>query len=525
MSSVLDLESSSSLGSSGTRAERSRSMDLASSLVSGPKSVVVYVETKPLHGIDSLEFVLWDPYLNELELPYPDKSRLGLSPGNMYEGAIETARGLWESKPLAGFGRLTVRKGKFTYLDRFLVEPGDSVRIRLDFTTAQVLFSGPAAEKFRLQYQLALAHENYRYDRNPTMFTYTSDFWGYSEKDSLLIRDAQRNHNSIRRKMEYISSGQSGLDYLKRLFQEPIAEHPGFAILDSYQGKVSEEFLDILLADLIGKLNFERMSRFSTYYLEDSAHREFFREEVQTLPILVLPGVEHSVFYPEFVYQQQAIISALTQTPFSQLATKLPAAIRDLVFAKFIVKNYRRFKDSNKQFELAMSQIQTPWLLEEIQRLYAAQRIGGPISELPLVDVNGEEVSLRDLKGKTLFISFWLPGCQASSGAYEALIKPVQDALAEVEDLQFLYVSRDKNPERFAQNVKSGVYSDPNSLNLNAPGETNPFMDHYRIQAFPTFMIVDDQGYVQNIGNIPDKVQELSDYLRSFSKTHSSTPH
>ncbi|WP_425637930.1 TlpA family protein disulfide reductase [Algoriphagus yeomjeoni] len=479
--------------------------------------VVVYVETKRIESVDSMLFQLWDPYLNENDLPLPEVAQLNLSQGTMYDGSRATMRGQWESKPISGYGRLSLRFNKFTYLDRFLVEPGDSVRIRLDFVNARMLFSGPAAKKFRVQYELANAYENYRYDQNPTMFTGDSDYWGYSTEDSLSILNIKNQQSSIRRKMEFVSPGPVGLSHLENIFSMDISSHPGFDILDFYQGKVGEDFLEILRADLIGRLHFDQVFKFSTYYMEDSSHREFFQEKILGKNIPIPAAAKYSAYFPEYIYQKLAIESALSKEPFRHLLGHLPQEVLDQVYAIYIIKNYRLFKNSNRQFELALDQIQTPWVKEEINRLYSAQGIGQTISEIPLVDRQGNEISLNSLQGKTLLISFWLPGCQFSSNAYQSLIKPTEQYFTEDEDIEFVYISHDRLPERWNNNIESGNYSTEESLNLNAPGPPHPFMEYYNIRYFPTFMVVDKDGTVQNIGNIPDSSEELIHYLESIN--------
>jgi hypothetical protein len=478
-------------------------------------TVVVYIETKRVPALDSLEFRVWNHYLNERDLPLPDVDQLILTPGSMYDGSRETARGQWESGTLSGYGRLTLRFDRFKYFDRFLVEPGDSVRVHLDFENVRALFSGPAAEKFRCQYELALAYENYRYDRNPTMFTTRTDYWGYSESDSLRILEIRENASSIRRKMEFISPGEKGLQHLDQVFSLDVSAHPGFRILDYYKDRLDSGFLSILRADLTGRILLDRINKFSTYYHEDESHRRFFEEHIVGKTHDIPEGAEYSAYYPEYLYQRLAVISALTREPFRKLLEGLPEEIHDQVYTKYIFKNYRGFKDSNRQFELALAEVSNLGLLEELGRLYSAQRIEEQITSLPLTDREGNKLSLSALQGKVLLVSFWLPGCQASSEGYKSLIRPVEDHLRSNDRVSFVYVSHDSDSVRWHQNISSGNYATPESLNLNADYPDHPFLRHYNIRYFPTYMVIDPRGAVQNIGNIPDTSEGLIRYLEA----------
>ncbi|WP_026970231.1 TlpA family protein disulfide reductase [Algoriphagus terrigena] len=485
--------------------------------------VVVYVETRRVPALDSLEFRLWNPYLNERDLPLPEVDQLLLQPGSMFDGSRETARGQWESGTLSGYGRLTLRFDRFEYLDRFLVEPGDSVRVRLDFENARALFSGPAADKFRCQYELANAYENYRYDQNPTMFTQQSDYWGYSDTDSLSILEIRGRESSIRRRMEFISPGEKGLHHLENIFSMDVFSHPGFEVLEHYENKLDPDFLAVLRADLVGRIYHDQIVKFSTYYQEDEAHLKFFEANIADTAHEIPRGAGHSAYYPEYLYQKLAVVSALTKEPFRNLLGGLPEDIHDQVYAKYIFKNYRRFKDSNRQFELAMGQVRNPLLLEELGRLYSAQRIGERIASIPLTDREGNELSLTELEGKVLLVSFWLPGCQASSEGYKSLIHPVEEYFSGDDEISFVYVSHDSNLGRWSQNIASGDYATSQSLNLNASYQDHPFLDYYNIRYFPTYMVVDAQGNVQNIGNIPKTPDGLIQYLKATMADSSST--
>jgi hypothetical protein len=498
---------------------------LSGSLIDTDSSgkVVIYIETRRVPALDSLEFRLWNPYLNERDLPLPEVNQLFLQPGSMYDGSRETARGQWESGVLAGYGRLTLRFDRFEYFDRFLVEPGDSVRVRLDFENTRVLFSGPAADKFRCQYELANAYENYRYDQNPTMYTQNSDYWGYSESDSISILEIRRKESSIRRKMDFISPGEKGLNHLEDVFSMNVFSHPGFGVLERYQDRLDPDFLAVLRADLIGRIYHDQVIKFSTYYKEDGAHWKFFEEHIVGTAHEIPPGAGYSAYYPEYLYQKLAVVSALTKEPFRKLLTGLPEDIHDQVYAKYIFKNYRRFKDSNRQFELAMEQVSSPLLLEELGRLYSAQRIGDRITSIPLTDREGNELSLTELEGKVLLISFWLPGCQASSEGYKSLIHPVEEYFKGNEGINFVYVSHDRNPDRWHQNIASGDYASFASLNLNAPYKDHPFLEYYNIRYFPSYMVVDAEGNVRNIGDIPKTPDGLIRYLKATMAESSST--
>ncbi|SFT42171.1 hypothetical protein SAMN04489724_0683 [Algoriphagus locisalis] len=488
---------------------------------------VIYVETLSLEPMDSLEFRLWDPYLNERGFPKPEVAYVQLSPGNLFEGSRGAQVGQWKSPPLAGYSRVTIRNNRFIYLDRFLVQPGDSVRIRLDFQTANVLFSGPSEDKFLIQYELALALENERYHQSPVMFTSKPDFWGYSEEDSLLIARVKSTKSSITRSMEYISPGESALTYLQKAFDRDISAHPAFGIINRYRGKLPLEFLNVLEADVQGKLLYDQIADF--LYLRggkdsEEAYRKLFEEQILENTPLVPDGAGLSAYYPDFLYHRLVIISNLENIPLAELLPSVPASVRDQVDAKYIVKNYRRFSDSNQQFENALARMKTPWVRKLVSALYHAQRIGEPLVEIPLMTVEGKPYILKQEPGKVRFIHFWLTGCEASSRQYQNLLAPVIDFYRNDPEVEFVFIASSRSEERWLEELRSGDYADGSSLNLNAPGTSHPFLAHYNIHAYPTRMVVGMDGTVASLGNIPRSPEGLIEYIESLKKENLLTP-
>ena len=285
---------------------------------------VIYVETLSLEPIDSLEFRLWDPYLNELGMPKPYTEIVPLNKGSMFEGSRGATNTQWNSPSLANFARLSLRNKKVTLL---------------------VLFSGPDADKFRLQYDLATMMENDEYDQNPIMFTANSDFWGYSEEDSLKIAHIKKNQSSIRRSMEYLAPDESGLRYLKQKFSGYLNSHPAFDLISRYRDRLPQDFLQVLEADIMGILQYGQVSDFSVLSTGvDSlyGYKQLYRDEIAP-PIKWMPeGAEWSAYYPEFLYQKLVIISVMEQEPLRNLLSSLPVAVRDLVDAKSLLLGYTR---------------------------------------------------------------------------------------------------------------------------------------------------------------------------------------
>ncbi|WPR77502.1 TlpA family protein disulfide reductase [Algoriphagus sp. NG3] len=487
---------------------------------------VIHVETMSVHPIDSLEFRIWDPYLNELDVPKPYIEHVSLSNGSVFEGSWGAKKAQWTSPPLSGYARVTIRNGMFKYLDRFLVEPGDSVRIRLDFQTGNVLFSGPAAEKFRCQFELAQAIEMHRFGQDPIMFTGESDYWGHSEEDSIRIAKAKASNSSIRPTIQFVSPDESGMEYLKQGFSKELESHRAWEVIDNFEGRLPTDFWQILIADLLGKLQYDQLKHFLYLRLgleDNPSYRQLYQDRILEENYRIPEGAAWSVYFIDYLYQKLSIISYMEKEPMANFLTSIPETVRDPVYAKYLIKNFRTFNDSNSQFEKALDILQTPWISELIRSLYHSQRIGAPIASIPLTNAEGDSVVLKGDDGKIRLIQFWLPGCQASASYYERLLSPVVSHFKGDPEVEFVFISNDNQHERWLKNISSEKYSSKVSINLNAPGKTHPFLMYYHIHAFPEQMVIGRDGGVTNLGNIPKTPQGLIEYLDSLKETEPSS--
>ena len=487
---------------------------------------VILVEIMSVSPIDSLEFRIWDPYLNELDIPKPHIEFVPLEIGSVFDGSWGGKKVQWTSPDLSGNARVSIRNGRFKYLDRFLVQPGDSVRIRLDFQTASVMFSGPAADKFRSQYELAQAIDSDLFGQNPIMFTGKSNYWGHSEEDSIRIAKAKASSSSIRPMIQFVSPDHTGFEFLKQGLSRDLSTHRAWEIIDSYQDRLPTDFWLILKADMQGQILYDQIRYFLYLRLgleNTQSYRKLYLDQIKNNNPEIPDGAEGSVYYIDYLYQKILTISHMEKEPMVNFLSSIPERVRDPVYAKYLIKKFRTFEDSNAQFEQALEIIQTPWISELISSLYHSQRIGAPLASIPLTTLKGDSTILTSDDGKVRFIQFWLPGCQASERNYKRLLSPVIAHFKDDPQVEFVFISNDSLHERWLENVAAETYSSRNSLNLNAPGRTNPFLMYYHIHAFPEQMVIDSDGGVVNLGNIPKTPQALIDYLNSLKESDPST--
>lgn len=120
------------------------------------------------------------------------------------------------------------------------------------------------------------------------------------------------------------------------------------------------------------------------------------------------------------------------------------------------------------------------------------KKVKAPLFELR--DLEGQKVSLKEMKGKVVFIDFWAtwcPPCIVSAPAIEKLAEDYKNKKVEI-----ISVSLDQNEEavrRFVRqlNLKSRVAMAGDSL-----------IDlQYQVSSLPAFFLIDQEGYVVSVWN------------------------
>ena len=137
-------------------------------------------------------------------------------------------------------------------------------------------------------------------------------------------------------------------------------------------------------------------------------------------------------------------------------------------------------------------------------RLPPAPEIGRLAPDFTLIDLKGNEVTLSDFRGKTVFLNFWAtwcPACRAEMPEIEAVYQEYKDKGVVVIGVDIL------EPEDVVrQFVEQGGYSW--TFVLDATGVVS---DDYRIAAIPTSFFIDREGIIQavNIGAMTKRAMEV----------------
>jgi thiol-disulfide isomerase/thioredoxin len=373
---------------------------------------------------------------------------------------------------------------KWFFFDQ-IAEPGDSIVMSVQ--NKQFKFSGRGHEKFEIGYRIyngTLAWLKAYTDSCKKEGIYTS--FPNSIKDSISYKLFPRRLESIIR-----------ANYSKLFFQ--------LNILNEYRDRLSPFAYELIKANLTSSIAKETHQYYNLEYrsfrpekipeeLEERIHREaqlIFRYYLKNV-IASIPE-EKRIFSTAF---RDLIVSCALQYPSFGEDTKkwiignFTGELKDRLLTEFFIVIAKK-NGSDSLIPELLAEIKTDFCRETLVSFYDALRPGSAAFDFTLTKVNGEKVSLRQLKGKTLVMDFWFTGCVGCLSLARHM-KMIQDSVKNRPDIVFLSVSIDKDSEMWKKSVASGQYSGEGSIDVytGKNGTNHPLINHYKIFSFPRLIVI-----------------------------------
>jgi peroxiredoxin len=173
--------------------------------------------------------------------------------------------------------------------------------------------------------------------------------------------------------------------------------------------------------------------------------------------------------------------------------------IRDWYIAKTIMQDfyYYPFDQVEQAYRKFLPEMKTPIYKEALTSYYAVMQTlkpGAPAPLFSLKDSNGKMVSLKDFRGKVVYVDFWGVGCAPCIADIENYSAKFHEKYKD-KNVVFLNVCVEQNETEWKKKM---TQLHMEGINLIVPFISDPACKAYHIDGVPHYLIIDAKGNIVN---------------------------
>lgn len=187
---------------------------------------------------------------------------------------------------------------------------------------------------------------------------------------------------------------------------------------------------------------------------------------------------------------------------FLYIKDHVKAPIRDRILTYFLVT---RGASGNREMDGLVAYLYdktTDQTCKKMLHLLVNRARGNIAYSFSLPDVNGNLVSLDNLKGKVVLIDFWYAACGPCQKYYQNVVNPVHHQFLEYSDVVFVSICTDRY-DVFKKVVQNGNFTSSDAINLytDNQGFEHKILKNYGIISFPFPIVVGKDGTIRATGS------------------------
>ncbi len=422
-------------------------------------------------------------------------------------------------------GYLDVFSGQYEFLKSFLVQPGDSILIRIDRPNSSITFGGPSAVRFKCQAELEQIRLQRELER-PKIYNFQS----IGQLDTNQQQMFDKSNDAFGRKAEVLLS----MDDLIMSIEGQLAamdDKEYLDVLDRYRNRIGETAFHTLKANYLSLDRYVIAKRLALAYTQittsdSNPHLLQHLERLFTNHVRTFLDMELDNPYTKDAFQyirlQVATVSAseiFLKKPFLSLVTDLvPPPTRDRVVAAYLLEKTVVRKEGSKVIRTALGMVEEPIVVQLLEGMYESQGTGKKALDFTLVDAHADSVSLADFEGKVVLVDYWFTGCGACVSLNKNHLTPLAEHFSDREDFAIVSISIDQKDELWRKGLSLGIYSPPTAIHLNIgtgrAGED--LLQTYNISSYPHVMLIDQKGNIVTAGYYRPTFEKLRDDINAL---------
>lgn len=404
----------------------------------------------------------------------------------------------------------------------YFVDPGDSVMMVISERSGMLTFTGPSAQKFRLQYELKnILAESLQSEHITLPFNSKEHF------ESFLLSGENKEvfetvNGFFGRRTLPVIAGLEELEYLKSIQPEKWVKRIN-ATVENYGNMLSPEDLDLIRASAISSYYQIYLGRLSSGYqramkIKDpeiaDAFREFVQRELHSLPMhMIEKEVLNSPLARNFLIAKINLLTVLNNSDFWHEAFhSYPGEIGERVAVQYLIDRRRRIPDFDNVLASVMNSVKSVPLRVELDRMGDRFGNGSEVFPFNFITKDGGRLEAEKYSGKILLVDFWISGCSSCKVFHEKVLGPVSEGFKDSNEVAFISVCSDLRSDNW---IKKSTQGDGNGKSIitevyaERKSGSNPFLDYYNIHSYPQLMIIGSDGKLHKIGSPPRTEEEL----------------